>query len=337
MTNWHIHSQGRLPNGSHVVIATVRSGWPSVREFPAVLLCAPEGLVRVWSHRPSKLLAASYRWPECKFYDAEMTLRPHIPTHWGVQHGSSCVIRQIPDRILSSNTSNLGRLLHAWFKSEQVGFSQRVLGSGERELTSDKMPDSPFYRPVGLTLIPNTEVVVQAIHTGVLLNRLQLGIERIYVSEMAWIRVPKIEHTLRALQRRFPRNLVLVKAARYKLLESALQITRAGACEYQFIGMQLEEKCQSDFGHDKFTNPHALRGMIGLRVGNVPRGTRMLFMRQIPVEFDVWKNLDVDGLLDIERAAGRERSKQQKAAAEALATLLRSQRTQDSAESFSPE
>lgn len=214
MKHWSQHSYGYLPDGSRVMLTSVVADYPSRRKFPVVLQCRPDGLWRLWRDGSSRLLAPGYVWPNDSkepHHKAETSLQQHLPKAWGLQHLSSCVIQQIPKRILNAKTDNLARLLIAWFFNEPIAFGS--LSPANLVLRPFAvLPQAPLWRPVAITVVPNTDVVVHALNTGVLLQRLKRGLERIYVSEMAWIRAPRIEASLRALAHRFPERLVLVKA-----------------------------------------------------------------------------------------------------------------------------
>lgn len=179
-------------------------------------------------------------------------------------------------------------------------------------------PGGARWRPVAITVMPGTDQVVRALHSGVLLERLKRGFERIYISQMAWIRSPSIEVALRALAHRFPSKLVLVRAQAYKSISRILKVRQVRAAEYQFVGSQLRERYLEDFDHDKWDNPAAIRGMIRLRIGEMPRGTRMLWLNEIPVALDHWAALDVDGLLSLEQAEEDRCAAQSKKAMEAI-------------------
>lgn len=327
MKHWHQHSFGHLPDGSRAMVALVRADYPSRREFPAVLVCRPDGLYRLWRNGQSRLLAPGYTWPkESKMvYDkAEASLRGLVPKAWGIQQLGLCVIRQIPERILDARTDNLARLLIAWYFNKQVTSAARYARIGQPLRVSAPLPAAPLWRPVAITVVPNTDVVVRALDSGVLLLRLKRGLERIYVSEMAWIRVPRIEASLRALAHRFPERLVLVTAVSYGSLNRALKIRRVRASEYQFIGCQLQSQYEDDFGYDKFDNPSALVGIFRLRIGDIPRGSGMLWLHELPVDFEQWKVLDIDGMRHLEEKARERRVLQDKRASAALGQTLKS-------------
>jgi hypothetical protein len=329
MTHWHQHAFGQLPDGARVMLATIQADHGSRRTFPAVLLCRQDGLYRLWRDGRCRQLAPGYCWPEGQGFAAELSLRPCVPKMWGNQQGSSCVIRHIPERILRARTGNLARLLIAWYQTGQALFAARVLRTDRLLLSRVALPLAPIWHPVAITLLPSTDVVVRALHTGVLLQRLQRGLERIYISEITWIRAPRIEATLRALAHRFPARLVLVKALRYQFLEKVLAVKRVRASEYQFIGLQLQERYEDDFGYDRYDNPAALAVMFRLRVGAVPRGLRLLWIHECVLDFEQWAGLDVDGMLRIEQLADARRAEQDHQARAALALMLNDRRKND--------
>ncbi len=197
--HWHQHSYGYLPDGTRVMLCIVASDSKPYRSFPVVLNCRPDGLYRLWRNKRSQMLVTGFAWPDAtgkETEDAEKTLQPHVPKFWGIQHMSSCVLRTIPQRVLSAKTADLPRLLIAWYLTcWRVSYLPHPRSHKPLRPKSD-LPVSPLWRPFSLTTIPNTDVVVRAIRRGVLLQRLKIGLERIYISEMAWIRAPSIETAL---------------------------------------------------------------------------------------------------------------------------------------------
>ena len=323
MTHWHQRAWGKLPDGSRVMLVSVEADdWPvrrrKTRSFEAVLICTSDGLHRLWRNGRSRLLAPGFEWPKLPRGEAEKSLGPLVPKAWGTQRGSGCVIRPLPDWILKARTANLARLLLAWSGCERAAHSERVRSGYAPFALALPLPTSPLWRPVAITVVPGTDVVVRALHSGVLLERLKRGLERIYVSHMAWIRAPSIEVSLRALAHRYPARLVLVKAEAYKAVSQILRVTRVRAVEFQFIGSQLRDCYLDDFGYDLWDNPAPLEGVIRLRIGETPRGTRMLWLHEMPVEFDSWAALDVDGMLSLERAEEEKHEAQDRRAMEAL-------------------
>lgn len=323
MTHWHQRAWGELPDGSRVMLVSVEADdWPvrrrKTRSFEAVLICTDQGLHRLWRNGRSRLLASGYQWPKLTRGEAEKSLGPLVPTTWGTQRGSGCVIKALPLWILKARTANLARLLLAWSRCEHAANTERARAGYAPLALAQALPASPLWRPVAITVVPGTDVVVRALHSGVLLERLKRGFERIYVSQMAWIRAPSIEASLRALAHRFPTRLVLVRAEAFKSLSQILRVTRMRAAEFQFIGSQLRGRYLDDFGYDLWDNPVALEGMIRLRIGEIPRGMGMLWLHEMPVEFDSWAALDVDGLLSLEHDAKERREAQDQKAMEAL-------------------
>jgi hypothetical protein len=316
MTHWHQYAFGHLPNGDRVMLVIVTRDYFQSKCFPAVLICRSDGLYRLWrsgrasgSHR-SCLLAPGFTWSSDR--DAENALRAHVSKTWGTQHSSMCVLRAIPKRLLRANTPNLARLLIAWYFTSDAMFSERV-GRAWSALRSDSvMPVSPLRKSVALTIIPNTDVVIQAIHSGVLLARLKLGLERIYISELVWILSPKMEVVLRALQARFPERLVLVKAENYHDDPRAIKMKRSRAQEYQFIGEQLQDCYEKELSYDRNYNTQPLEGVLCFRVGEVPRGTRLWWIHQMKLPFGQWAALDVAGMLQMEEVAQARRDAQNK-------------------------
>lgn len=301
-----------------ITVATEYRPGGSNRQFQAVLICREDGLHRLWRDGRSRLLASGYQWPNLQRGEAEKSLRLIVPKGWGTQRNSGCVIREIAPWILKARTANLARLLLAWYQTDQAARSDRILRGDRLMPLAAALPLATLWRPVAITVMPSTELVVQALHSGVLLERLKRGLERIYVSQMAWLRAPSIEVALRALAHRFPERLVLVWAESYKWISPILKVRRVGAAEYQFVGSQLRERYLDDFDDDKWDNRAALAGMIRLRVGEVPRGCTMLWLHEIPVTFDHWQALDVEGMLGLEHAEDERREAQNRKAMDSI-------------------
>lgn len=203
-----------------MVVSVEADDWPvrksKTRTFEAVLICTDRGLHRLWRNGRSRLLATAFEWPALTRGEAEKRLGPLVPKAWGTQRSSGCVLRQIPPWILKARTTNLARLLLGWSRAEQTARTDRVLRDCQPMPLALPLPPAPLWRPVAITVMPSTDLVVRALHSGVLLERLKRGLERIYVSQMAWLRAPSIEVALRALAHRFPTRLVLVRTATYK-------------------------------------------------------------------------------------------------------------------------
>jgi len=305
--SWLQHSYGHLLDGSRVMLAVIRRD-DRAGEIPAVLLCNQDGLYRLWRNGRRQLLVPGFVWPTEKkgvLVRAEDSLRSHMPKHWGTQRGSICVLEKIPGWVLRAQhakTSNIARVLIAWYcVGEKV--SAAPGNRAETEIRPNSLlPQAPMWHPVAITVIPNTDVVVRALHSGVLLQRLKLGLERIYISEMAWIRAPKLEASLKALAHRFPQRLVLVKASTFGWLAQILRVSRVRAAEFQFIGGQLQGRYEDDFGYDQLWNTAPLQGIFLFCVGDIPRGVKMLFTYQLPVDFDKWDGLDINGMISIKKA-----------------------------------
>ncbi|MFZ4539983.1 hypothetical protein [Propionivibrio sp.] len=312
MNSWHQYAVGHLADGSRVMLVQVCGDFKRSRRFVALLICLADGLHRLWRDGRSQLLAPGYVWPQTQEPNAEYSLRPHVPKYWGKQHGSTTVVQELPHWLLRSNTNNLARLLIAWYRANHAVFVERVKRIDIALRPWPVLPDSPTWSPVAITLVPNTDVVVRAVHSGVLLRRLKLGLERIYISEMASIRAPSIKVTLLALAHRFAERLVLVKALAYEQCCVALRMTRVSACEYQFIGQQLQDRFETDYTQ----NP--IQTMLRMRIGDVPRGVKVLWMNQLQVDFEVWDGLDVNGMLEMEKVAHERRNEKSRRAVAAL-------------------
>ncbi len=316
--NWHIHSTAALPGGGRVFVAHISSGhkWPTA----AVLLVAGDELLRLHKDGRRTVLSSPFLYPEdSRPVRAEYSLREHVPVHWGSQHGSSLIVRDIPQRLLQAQTPNLGRLLRAWYRSSYL------LRYSEKKWPLERQPLVPGKRPVAITTIPCTDVVIRALHEGVLLERLKLGLERIYVSEYAILRAPSIEAPLRALAKRFPDRLIVVPHNQFagELITSSLRLRKPRAAEFVAIGYELNGAYDDDFGYCKYRTPDALDGMFRFRVGDVPRGVILLIAHEHFVGFDKWRMLDVEAMQQLEDdAASRFREQEGKAIAMLSGNLI---------------
>ena len=322
MAHWHQHAFGFLADGSRVMTVTIKGDLLGKRAFPAVLVCRPAGLYRLWRSGRSRLLAPGFTWPVDNRYETEYCLRPHVPKAWGSQHGSQCVIQPIPPRLLTDGPC-LARRLCAWVRTERAARTEHALRDYVEIGGAAALPVATTWRPAVLTTVPCTDIVVHAVDSGVLARRLARGLERIYVSEMAWLRVPRLEATLRALAQQFPARLALVKAERYENIAKIMGLgAYPRAAEYQFIGNQLFDQYAEDFGYDKHDNPNALDDFTRLRVGDIPRHLRMLWMRELPLTLAAWDGLDEAGVQGLVRQAGVERAAQVQRGMQVLAQTL---------------
>jgi hypothetical protein len=337
VNHWSLWAVGYLADGTKLMIVKVsrdewKRGFRNIT-FAAVLACRPEGLFRLSRNRPEKLIGPGFIWPaEMSANDTgaqnkhskERCLSAILPKYWGTARYSTELKTRIPGRILQSGSANMGRLLLLWTKCVDDTFGAMVARSDKQFLPGLPLPPSPLCRPVAIVTIPNSDVVVRALHSGALLKRLKNGLERIYVSEMSWIRAPSMEAPLTALAHRFPTRLVLVKAQRYQVSSMSMKIKRVRAAEYQCIGYQLQYRYEDDFGYDKYKSPKALLGMFRFRIGDLPRGHKLLWIHEQEVAFDVWPDLGVNGMQRFEELAGQRRKAQSNRAAEAMRLTLKS-------------
>lgn len=326
--HWSQDSYGDTLDGDRVMLVKIESEYPGRRRFPAVLICRPDGLYRQWRNGRMKLLEQGFVWPlHVRRGDDEKSLGSFVPAFWGTQRNSGCVLQKIPGWIVRAKTDNMARLLIAWYFVEYKADWARVTRVDQPLRAGSELPVSPLWRPVAITTMPCTDVVVRAINTGALLQRLKLGLERIYVSEQSWIRAPRIEASLRALAHRFPSRLVLVKAQSYGRWAAALRLKRVRAQEYQFVGGSLQSQYEDDFGFEKYWNEAPLAGMLRFRIGDVPRGITFMFLHEMQLDFEEWVSLDVDGMLQVEEKARERRNAQDNRASEALGRTLKANRS----------
>lgn len=327
---WGIYASGVLPDGAMALLIEIRSGkqrWSWDAKVFTLVICEVHGIFRLRTNGSTKRLGNASLLPMSLHSNRRELLNllsPHMPSAWGKSEDMLSI--SIPERVLQSNSPNLARLLLAWSKVQEVLARSKSLTS-ERLLTDAVLPH-PYDRrvkvahPVAITIIPSTYVVIEALNTGILVERLKLGLERIYISEMNWIRTPRMRAPLLALQRRFAGRLVLVKAQAFNRIAEILNVRRWSAAEYQFIGDQLKERYQNDFGYDKYENPKALSGMYRYRVGDVPRGHAMLWMGELDVSLQNWVNFDIDAMKAREVEVDMARSIQGQRAQKAMARLV---------------
>lgn len=155
-----------------MVVSVEADDWPvrksKTRTFEAVLICTDRGLHRLWRNGRSRLLATAFEWPALTRGEAEKRLGPLVPKAWGTQRSSGCVLRQIPPWILKARTTNLARLLLGWSRAEQTARTDRVLRDCQPMPLALPLPPAPLWRPVAITVMPSTDLVVRALHSGVL-------------------------------------------------------------------------------------------------------------------------------------------------------------------------
>ena len=293
--NWHVHSTATLPSGGRVFIAHISSSqkWSTA----AVLMADENGLSRIYRGGRRTRLAPDFVYPR-QGWDADLSLRSFAPKHWGAQRGSMCVVQKIPARLLAAKTRDLARLLLAWYRVDQKATLDAIRRDSDAAKSKARVSVPPIRRPVAVSIVPSTDLVVRFLHDGVLVERLKLGLERIYVSTYALIRAPSIAAPLRALEKRFPDRLIVVPYSGFfgQIIAKSLRASTPRAIEYVVVGNELSGAYQRDFGFDKITSPGALADVHLFRVGDVPRGVACLFSREIVVPYQDWKLFDIDGM-----------------------------------------
>ncbi len=263
------------------------------RRFYAVLVLHSDGRLERY-RRDGKVvpLATAVYWPKPPM--AERVLQGFAPRAWGSQDDSACIIKNLPVWLLR-RPHGIARRVIAWKAMYERTQLQNAFFSCIPMRNVGLPLDEPWagrYPPV-ITVIPTTDVLVQALNTGTLLRRLTYGMERIYVSEFACIRAPSIQPALCALATRFPSRLVIVRAEHLGQIPKILRVTRPLAVEFQFRGSELTNRYKDDFGYDKFDAPQALKGIHRISVGKEPRGVRMLFGYEELIDFHTWEELDM--------------------------------------------
>lgn len=236
--------------------------------------------------------------------------------------------KTIPSWILKSNSPDIERLAAVYEEAQTKVREQRYLRLIERPICSGfDIPKAMAWRPPVITTVPNTQVVIKALHTGVLRRRLELGLERIYISEMVLVRAPSCAMKLIDLAIEFPQRLVIVKFADMTDMLSIVgfsKIRSPRAAEYAMIGRDLTNFYEDEFDFDKDWKPHALDGVETLRVGDVPRGIGFLISHEHFVPEAAWSDLDMQGVQHILQQARFERKRQNDRGANVLREALKS-------------
>lgn len=289
---WSFESWGHLYDGTLLMLVEITDSFYSRRvvkrkkslSLRMTVILRPDGtLWRVKVGGRTFCIASNV--PPC-WKEAARTPRPdgkalqlHLPRWWGSysqEPGGPDLV--LPDWLLRGNSnlapSVLARRALVWEGQKE---KNRYGTLKHWPMRCAQVPESlPWLAPV-VTLIPSTQVVVAAVHSGAMLQRLKTGMERIYVSEYCCILAPCIKSALFALAQRFPKRLVVVPAEDLGWVPHILGVTRPSAVEYQFGGYQLRDRVEDDWGFDKFDNPSAMRNTTSLCVGPVPRGVKMIF------------------------------------------------------------
>jgi hypothetical protein len=232
-----------------------------------------------------------------------------------------------PSWILQSNSPDIERLTAVYEAAQMKVREQRYLRLIERPLLSGfEIPKAMAWRPPIITTVPNTQVVIRALHTEVLRHRLGLAYERIYISEMVLVRAPSCAQKLIALAIEFPQRLVIVKFADMTDMLSTVgfsKIRSPRAAEYAAIGRDLTNAYEDEFDFDKNWKPHALDGVMTLRVGDIPRGIGFLISHEHCVPEAAWADLDMQGVHHLVHKAKFERKRQNDHGAKFLEEMLK--------------
>jgi hypothetical protein len=229
-----------------------------------------------------------------------------------------------PKWILDSGSADINRLGDIWSAAQKGVRRQRVLRLVHRPLCSGfELPQAVPWRPPVITTVPTTPVVIDALHTGVLRKRLELSLERIYISEMALIRAPSCATKLISLAREFTARLVIVPAGFETYFSEILEIKRPLAVEYLLTGRELSHAYEEEFGWDKLWKPRVLDDVYRLRVGQPPRGIGFMFQHEQNVDARDWRDLDMEGVRQVMHQAMFVRKRQSDRAMKAMAGLFK--------------
>jgi hypothetical protein len=229
-----------------------------------------------------------------------------------------------PRWILESGRQDIERLTAAWRSAQDKLRVQRVTKYVKKPLRSGfDLPKAVLWRPPVITTVPGTRVVMDALHTGVLRKRLELGFERIYISDMALIRAPSYAQKLLHLAQEFPAQLVIIPISDDIIYAETLKLKRALGIEYFFMGRDLTNAYEEEFGFDRLWNNRVLDDVHCIRIGDIPKGTSFIILHEQPAPYRDWRNLDMEGVRRIMHAARFERKRQSDRAMKAMAGLFK--------------
>lgn len=332
--HWNIYATGTDPTGRQFFVVDLDEdrcgyeygpGYPPPRSFAAVLMLEAG---RLWRLRPrgrATLLAREFAPLDLARIGLreDERLRPVAPNAWGMQRGCLCVHKPLPSWLLKRDMATpapVAHLLLAWMRADNAARMHKALQ--RHRLYDPHAKAQPWDRsqpaPAAVTTIPSTDVVVRALDSGVLLERLQRGLERIYVSELALIRAPRHRPALTALARRFAGRLAIVPLPEGDAAGVAFRrMTRPRAYEYASVGFWLRDQYYEDFAY------MAPFPAMALRVGNIPRGSKgLLWAHEWIVPFEERATLDARGLKREAAKAALQLRGQNKGARDALAAVL---------------
>ena len=228
-----------------------------------------------------------------------------------------------PQWIIDSGRQDIDRLTAAWRSAQDKLRVQRVTKYIKNPLRSGfKLPKAVSWRPPVITTVPCTPVVIDALHNGVLRKRLEVGFERIYISDMALIRAPSCAQKLLHLAQEFPAQLVIIPISDDLIYAETLKLKRALAIEYFFMGRDLTNAYEQEFGFDRLWNNRVLDDVHCIRIGDIPRGTSFTILHEQPAPYRAWGDLDMEGVRRIMHVARFERKRQSDRAMRAMSGLF---------------
>lgn len=160
-------------------------------------------------------------------------------------------------------------------------------------------------KTIALTTIPMSSTVKDVLESGLLEQRLQEGLERIYISTYTFHVHPEIEGPLRKMEARYLDRLIInddpIDKDFVEIMTKSFainpEVDDALACaEYIAIGSQLYHRYLSDFGMAKdFYNPpprHPDFPDLRFLIGIPPEGLPFLLSREDIVPVEEWSGLN---------------------------------------------
>lgn len=178
---------------------------------------------------------------------------------------------------------------------------------------------------IAITTIPATEVVIDVVQSGLLKERLRLGLEHIFVSEYAITAAPELEQPLRRLVKCYP-HFVLgqftdndqrvrrIFCDHYQLSQPSL--------EYMTAGWSLQNAYCEFYGCGERWEPEP-EGMpvYRHRIGPI-RDVGFLIMHELAVSIETWLDLNAEGMAGIRAANWLRNHGEIAKSAELLGTLI---------------
>jgi hypothetical protein len=186
---------------------------------------------------------------------------------------------------------------------------------------------SPPNSIIAITTIPATDIVAEVVHSGLLEERLKLGLEHVFVSMHAITMRHELALPLRRLAKRYPHNFALMPfpLTNPELRQMYPDQDRLAAIEHLAVGANLATEYRKYYGctrdWQKVVLYPANMPVYRHRIGVIPDGL-FLLLREYPVDVGRWKNLNAEMMAEMLATSQGSLAAQAEAAVEALRNTL---------------